>query len=180
MFEFHEFNQLIGKKINRILIVVWPPTGKTAMADVDISIALELSDLHDRLFRIHINGDDCWTPIISEISSDCEFDWCGFRQRLADWMSGQIDDPLCHEVYDVTRENMFRHISFNEILAIECVTLKSGFNPFAVRFIFRHDYLVVSPISDGSTVETSLFNQQGNLSVFESMGELESIDLKVL
>ncbi len=147
------------------------------MLDVDISIGL-IVDEHEGVFHIQIDKDDCWTPIVSETCFDEIFEWCKFQQRIDDWMKCQIDGPLQNEVFDATHESIFGNIVSEEILDIECITLKSKFNPFAIKICFRDDSILVSPISDGTTIETSLFNKTNSLGVFRSLGDIEFIPLK--
>lgn len=177
MIEIHNFKKLIGKKVSRFLIVVWPPIGEAKMSDIDISIGL-IVDEHKGVFHIQIDKDDCWTPIVSETCFDEIFEWCKFQQRIDGWMKGQIDGPLQNEVFDATHESIFGNIVSEEILDIECITLKSEFNPFGIKFIFRDDYILVLPISDGTTIETSSFNKSGCLGVFRKIGDIEFIPLR--
>ncbi|QDT25178.1 hypothetical protein Enr10x_04730 [Gimesia panareensis] len=177
MIEIQNFNKLIGQKVRRFLIVVWPPIGEAGMSAVDMSIGLIL-DEHEGVFHIQIDKDDLWTPIVSETCFDEIIEWRQFQPRIDGWMKGQIDGPLQHEVFDATHESIFGNIVSREILDIECITLKSELNPFAIKICFRDDYLLVSPISDGTTIETSLFNKSDNLKVFRKLGELELIPLR--
>ncbi|QDV53063.1 hypothetical protein [Gimesia fumaroli] len=146
------------------------------MSDVDISIGL-IVDEHKSVFHIQIDKDDCWTPIVSETCFDKIFEWCKFLQRIEGWMKDQIDSPLQNEVFNATHESIFGNIVSEDILDIECITQKSEFNPFAIKICFRNDYILVSPISDGTTIETSLFNKLDNLEVFRKLGEFEFVSV---
>ncbi len=168
------FKKLLGKKVSRLLIVVWPPLGEAKMLDVDMSIGL-IVDGHEGVFHIQIDKNDCWTPIVSETCFDEIFEWSKFQQRIDGWMEGQINSPLQNEVYEATHESIFGSIVSEKNLDIECITLKSEFNPFAIKLCFRDDYILVSPASDGSTIETSLFNKLENLEVFRKLGELKFV-----
>ena len=147
------------------------------MSAVDMSVGL-IFDEFESIFHIQIDKDDLWTPIVSETDFAEILEWSQFQPRMEGWMKGQIDGPLQHEVFEAAQESIFENIVSQEILDIECITLKSEWNPFAIKVCFRHDYLLVSPISDGTTVETSLFNKSDNLNMFKKLGDLELIPLK--
>ena len=172
-----DFVKLIGNKIKRILFVAWPPVGEKEMLSVDISLALEFSD-SDRIFHIRIDKDDCWTPIVSEANFDKVYQWYEFQPRIKGWMTGRIDQPLQNEIFDATSETTFENITIQEILDIECVSLKSEFNPFAVKIKFAKDFILVSPVSDGTTTETARFNRLENLETYREIDELEYIPIR--
>lgn len=177
MIKLHDFKKLIGGKVRRLLIIVWPPHGEVGISAVDMSVGL-VFDEHESVFHIQVDKDDLWTPIVSETDFAEILEWSQFQPRMEGWMKGQIDGPLQHEVFEATQESIFENIVSQEILDIECITLKSEWNPFAIKVCFRDDFLLVSPISDGTTVETSLFNKSDNLNVFKKLGDLELIPLK--
>lgn len=172
----NDFIPLIGKKVRRLFLVVWPPFCETQMLDVDISIALEVDEI-EGVFHLKIDQADGWTPIVSKANFDEFRQWREFQQRINDWMDGQIDSPFEHEVFDATHATVFENIVSREILDIECVTLNSEFGPFGVKLIFSNDYIIVSPISDGTTVETAMFNKLGNLEIHKALGEIEFISM---
>lgn len=177
MIKLHDFKKLIGGKVRRLFIIVWPPLGEAGISAVDMSVGL-VFDEYKSIFHIQIDKDDLWTPIVSETDFAEILQWSQFQPRMEGWMKGQIDGPLQHEVFEATQESIFGNIVSQEILDIECITLKSEWNPFAIKVCFRDDYLLVSPISDGTTVETSLFNKSDNLNVFKKLGDIELIPLK--
>ena len=111
------------------------------------------------MFHIKIDKSDGWTPVISKTEFDEVRQWKDFQQRISDWMSGEIHEDFLEEIFDATLEIEFGNIVSREILDIECVTLMHEFNPFGIKIIFPDDYIIVSPISDGTTVETVTFNR---------------------
>lgn len=172
-----DFTPLVGRTVKRLLVVIWPPFREADMLDVDMSIALEFDVVEDVLFHIEIDKSDGWTPVISKAEFGDFRQWRDFRQRIKDWMSGEIHDPLQLEVFDVTHDITFKYIVSREIIDIECVTIQNEFNPFAIKLIFPDDYIILSPISDGTTIETAIFNKTGNLKIHESLGDLEFISI---
>lgn len=179
MLDINSFKKLIGKKVNRFFIVIWPPFCEESMSDVDISVGIELVGQEGDILQLSISKKDNWTPVVSFIKEENVFEWSLFNTRLEKWMGGVIDNSMEYELYDATKDPLFENIVQLEILDIEFLTLSDKFNPFGVKIIFDNDYIVLSPCSDGSTVETSVFNRLDNLSNFNSMGNVESIRMKI-
>jgi len=178
MIDLNSFKSLIGQKVSRFFVIIWPPFGEEKMLDVDMSIGFEFEGHRGSVFQIKINIEDNWTPLVTKVDLGEVFKWPLFDQRVSDWMKGDIDKEMSYEYYDATQEQMFNFISSSEIFDIEFLTLKGDFSPFAVKIIFRDDCITVSANSDGSTIETSLFNTLGNLDNYRQMGVVECLKLK--
>ncbi len=65
MIKLYDFKKLIGGKVRRLLIIVWPPHGEVGISAVDMSDGL-VFDEHESVFHIQVDKDDLWTPIVSE------------------------------------------------------------------------------------------------------------------
>lgn len=177
MIQIRKLKKLIGRKVERLYFVVWPPVGEDNMSDVDITPGLIIEG-YDNVFHIHIDDNDCWTPLIDETSFDNCFEWDQFQHRITNWMQDKINLPLQSEAFDATQEPLFGRIVSQKIQDIVCITLQSEFNPFAVKLCFPDDYILITPTSDGTTIETSAFNQFNNLDVFRKLDELEFVSLR--
>lgn len=180
MIDISNFKNLIGKKVNRFFIVIWPPLCEESMLGVDISVGIELEGDEGNIFQLKVSKEDNWTPEVSLIKEENVFKWRLFEERLGRWMKGELDGAMVYELYDATNDPLFKSIAHLEILDIEFLTLSDSFNPFGVRVIFDNDFIVLSPCSDGSTIETSVFNRLNNLSNYSSMGNIKSIRLEVI
>ncbi len=186
MISLQEFKQLIGRKVRRFQVIVWSPYFETKMSHVGMWVGFEFDDDQGTLYQIHIDKNDGETPIVSktefneiyDTGNNAIYDWSEFQYRVDSWMDGRLDTPILNEFFDVTHEELFRNISSKEILDVEFITVKGEFNPFAVKIVFRDDYIILSSIADGSTFETSMFNQLDNLEVFRHLGEFEFLPLK--
>lgn len=180
MIDVESFKLLVGRKIKRFLIIVWPPLGENSILDVDMSIGFEFEDQNDSIVQISIDKDDNWTPILSNLESVNGFEWKFFESRLYGWMNEKIDDLMSQEIYDTNSVDCFNDISSSEVIDVEFLTIKGEFNPFGVKLSFYNDYIILTPTSDGSTFETSKFNQLGNIDNYNKIGEIEYVNLTSL
>jgi len=180
MIDIERFKTLVGAKIRRVFVIVWPPLHEEKMLDVDMSVGFDLEEKDGSIVQIAIDKDDNWTPLISSVEVLKVFEWEFFKSRLEGWMSGELDGLMRHEYYEASRETLFNNITSSEVLDIEFLTLKGKFNPFGVKLIFADDYIILSSTSDGSTFETSRFNQLGNIENFQKMGGIEYVKLAMV
>ena len=172
------FRGLVGRRVERLLLVVWPPYCEKRMIDVNISVAFQLCE-DDFVTRVSIDSGDNWTPVVSRLPR-CGLEFSGglFGQRIERWMSGAIDDPMEFEIFDVSDEPLFRAIVSQEIAAVQLISVGDCAEPFGVTMQFASDHLILTPISDGSTVETRNFNKLGNLEIFSKLGAIRFCEVE--
>ena len=177
MINVKEFSNLVGKKIVRFFIITWPPFCEESMSDIDMSVGFELEGYEGFMFQIRIDKEDNWTPVVLKKKINKVFEWSFFERRMLGWMKGEIEEAMYYECFDATQESQFKFISVNTILDIKFITLQSDFNPFAVKIIFSNDHIVISPITDGSTIETLLFNHVDNVDNYRKLGRIKEVGL---
>ena len=115
-----------------------------------------------------------WTPCIRfEETPKISYSWSDFTSRMNAWMKSEEESDIEIEYYDVTSAGQFKNIVSSKIQSIELVKLKNNPEPFGVKIIFDNDYILSTPISDGNTVETSLFNKNENILNFKKLGIVE-------
>jgi hypothetical protein len=171
------FNNLVGKVIKRLFLIVWPPLGEDEISNTDISIGFILADHSANLYNICIDKDDNWTPILVDSSLPSKiYTWSDFEFRINKWMNSEIDEDLEEEFYEITDDPKFRNISGNKIVAVDTISVDQS-TPFGVKIILETDFIQVTPISDGTTVETSFFNQNNNIEHFQKLGTVQFISL---
>jgi hypothetical protein len=164
------FKQLMGKEIEKLFLVVWPPLCEERDLDIDISFGVVTRQEPQHLQVITTGMEDMWSPLIrSEKIPNSPFSWNEWSPRMKAWMSGQEGD-IDIEYYDVTNSESFKDIIGATIRAVELISLKENQSPFGVKIIFDNDFIISSPIADGNTVETSRFHRNDNLSIFEKLG----------
>ncbi|SNR16239.1 hypothetical protein [Tenacibaculum jejuense] len=169
------FKDLKNQKVERLYLVVWPPLGEEKELDIDISFGLVLYKYSDHLTIITTDKEDMWTPRIQTQKIPLKvYSWSSFRSRMDAWINLECEDDLETEYYEVTNVSEFSTIVNSRIESLELIGVKNNPEPFGVKVKFKNDYILSTPISDGNTIETSLFNKNNNLSNFESLGSIES------
>ncbi|WP_442265004.1 hypothetical protein ACSIGC_11710 [Tenacibaculum sp. ZS6-P6] len=169
------FKDFKNQKVERLYLVVWPPLGEEKELDIDISCGLVFSKYPDRLNVITTDKEDMWTPHLQTQKIPLKiYPWSSFRLRMDAWMNLECEDVLETEYYEVTNVSEFYNIVDSRIESLELIGLKNNSEPFGIKVKFKNDYILSTPISDGNTIETSLFNKNNNLSNFESLGSIES------
>lgn len=165
---------LIGKKINKVFLVVWPPVGEDRLSDVDISIGFVFDEDDRKLCVVSTDRSDMCSPIVSyeDLPND-PYHWSLFDERMKHWMSSLEFNFTGREYYDFTDAKIFDRISHNEVNKVELVLIEGDPEPFGLKFIFEDDYILSTPISNGNTIETSSFNKNDNISHFKSLGSIE-------
>lgn len=76
------------------------------------------------------------------------------------------------EYYDVTKSELFDNIIGNEIEGIEFLKVEGNPEPFGLKILFKDDYIVSIPNSDGNTVETKTFNKNNSIENFKHLGKI--------
>ena len=163
---------IIGKKVVRLLLIVWPPYGEDEVSQIDISAGYVFDDAQEELFVISTDKNDLTTPMIEirSIPNKC-FDWSEFKHRMKDWMNCVEGMEMDTEFYEVYDENLFSNIVNQEVMKVELLEITEN-NPIGVKVFFEDDYVLSTPITDGNTIETSLFNKLNNINKLASLGEI--------
>lgn len=166
------FSSIIGKRVKRLFIAIWPPLGEDNISNLDISIGFVFDGDEQNMSIISTNKDDNWSPIIrNETIPSTLKEFNLFDDRISQWMKTELDDVIDVEYYEVTFFDIFKNILSEEIKKIEFIKIQDG-NPFGVKIIFENDYIISTPISDGNTIETQEFNRNNNLKHFENLGKI--------
>lgn len=169
-----EFRELIKKRVDRLFIIVWPPLGEEKQSDIDMSFGFVFNNEPDKLYIISTNRDDMWTPyVFFESLPQKEYAWGDFYIRMKMWMKMKDNDSILNtEYYDITESVLFAKIVHSKIIGLQLIHIENNSEPFGVKILFENEYIVSTPISDGNTIETSQFNQNNNIKVFENIGKI--------
>lgn len=81
------------------------------------------------------------------------------------------------EYYEVSDVNLFKNIVNQIVLDVELIEITND-SPLGVKLIFNNDFILSTPINDGKTIETNLFNKNENLKNFSSLGRIKYASLK--
>ncbi|MBK9567184.1 MAG: hypothetical protein WAT22_05520 [Saprospiraceae bacterium] len=171
-----EFKQLLNNTVSNLFLIVWPPWGEEKESDIDISFGFVFKDERSKLYVIGVNKDELWAPhIFHQSLPENIYGWEDFHNRMNLWMnSGEDTDLIMNtEYYNVSQWDLFDKIVESEIIRIELIWIEGYDEPFGVKIHFKNDYIISTPISDGNTVETSRFNQNANIELFEKLGKIE-------
>ncbi len=165
----NEFNCLLQQRIERVFLIMWPPHFEESWEDIDISLGLVLSQSADRL-HVVTTGDDAWTPCLREEALPRRiFPEHEFERRARSWMAGD-EGVWDYEYYDFSESEFFTDMTSHPVRSIELLSVGGDKEYFAVKLIFDSDYILSLPNVDGNTIETSRFNQNNTLEVFEKLG----------
>lgn len=170
---------IIGKKVERLFLVVWPPYGETDKTQVDISAGYVFEDKPRTLCVISTEKDDLTTPCIHfHKIPKMKFDWSDFEPRINKWMTCDEGMDLETEYYEVTNAIQFRNIVRNKILDVELVGIPNEDSPLGIKLKFKNDYILSTPIIDGNTIETMNFNQHHNIDNLKHLGNIRYCSVK--
>lgn len=171
---FDDYKKIIGKRVERFLLMVFPPLSEENFNQIDISAGFAFQGQPEKLSIISTDKEILDRPCIyyQSLPVIC-FGWNTFYSRMKEWMDGREDWIVDYEFYDVTEAVEFKDIVNNPIIDIQLSFLNRDDIPFGVKVIFENDVLLSTPIIDGNTFETLLFNRQNNLEVFRSLGKFE-------
>lgn len=164
--------KIIGKKVIRFLLVVWPPFGEDENSQIDISAGYVFEDAPKELFIISTDKNDLTTPTIEirSIPNSC-FDWSEFKCRMQDWMNCVEGMEIDTEFYEIYDEDIFKNIVNQEVTRVELLEITED-DLIGIKVFFEYDYVLSTPITDGNTIETSLFNKINNISNLAALGEI--------
>lgn len=171
-------NNIIGKRVKRLFLIVWPPICGSDASQIDISVGFVFEDSTNELFKISTDRNDLETPLLEHLPVPTQyFGWESFGVRMDDWMLGKEGMEFDIEYYEVTEANIFQNIVNKKVLDVELVGITNQ-SPLGLKFIFENDFILSSPIADGNTIETGFFNKNQNLKHFKILGKIEFISLK--
>ncbi len=169
-----EFKQLINKKVSRLFLVIWTPWGEENESDIDISFGFVFKDEPNKLCIISVDKDELWSPyIFDESLPQYIYTWDEFYPRIKTWMKAEDDSLIIgREYYDVTKSEKFKAIINAKIEEIDVLNIEGNPEPFGLRILFKDDYIISIPNSDGNTVETKAFNKNDCISNFKQLGNI--------
>lgn len=167
------FEDLKDKKVEKLYLLVWPPLGEEKLLDIDMSIGIAFENEAKSILTISISKEDMWSPLINfDKTPFQEYSWSQFKTRINSWMESKEKDDLHLEYYNVTNSDKFENIVGKKIKTIHLLSVKD--KVFGIRLNFKNDFILITPISDGSTVETSRFNNNNNILNFERIGTVDT------
>jgi hypothetical protein len=169
-----EFKELISKVVERIFLIIWSPWGEKNRSEVDISLGVVLENDPNVLLIIGVDKDELWSPKISIEPLPIEFySWEDFYPRIKMWMNSEDENLIIgKELYEVTESKIFTDICGNEIEGIEFINVEGNPEPFGVKILFKDDYIISLPNTDGNTIETKSFNKNNSIENFKRIGNL--------
>ncbi|HLV39852.1 hypothetical protein [Xanthomarina sp.] len=174
----NELKKIIGKKVKRLFLIVWPPFGESDVSQIDISAGYVFEDSTNELFKISTDKNELTAPIVEYLPiPNKNFKWIEFDRRMKGWMDCEEGMEMDIEYYEVSDVNLFKNIVNQKVLDVELIGITND-SPLGVKLIFDNDFILSTPISDGNTIETNLFNKNENLENFSSLGRIEYISLK--
>jgi hypothetical protein len=90
------------------------------------------------------------------------------------WMRAEENTYLTMntEYYDVSDCELFNKIIETDIIGIELIVLEGYEDPFGIKILFKNDYIISLPNSDGNTVETKSFNRNNSIENFKHLGKI--------
>lgn len=169
-----EFKGLITKIVDKLFLVVWSPWGEESEAEIDISFGFVFKNEPSKLCVVSVDKDELWSSHISlEPLPEDNYSWEDFYNRIKMWMNAEDENLIMgKEYYDVTKSDLFKNITGNEIEGIELLNLEGNPEPFGVKILFKDDYIISMPNSDGNTVETKTFNKTNSIENFKKLGNV--------
>ena len=168
------FKKLLGRTVSRLFLIIWPPWGEERERDIDICFGFVFNDDLNRLYVISVDKDELWLPHITFHPLPLEkYTWADFYPRMEMWTKAE-DDSLSmeKECYEVTTSEIFENIVGNKIEETLFLRIENNEEPFGVKIIFKDDYIISLPNSDGNTVETKIFNKNEGVEYFRHLGNV--------
>lgn len=164
---------IIGKKVYRLFLIVWPPYGEQDLSQLDISAGYVLEDNLNEVVIITTDKNDLTTPLIeTKPVPQKYFSWNDFKPRIRDWIRCVEGMELEMEFYEVSSTELFEKVVGHRINHVELIEVENN-QPIGVKLVFNEDFVSSTPIEDGNTIETSRFNGNQNLQNFKVLGEIK-------
>lgn len=172
---------LIGEYVEEALLIVWPPLFEESIENTDLSIGLRLKGGSD-IVRITIDESQEIVSIIEtnhELDKNKYYEFEQLHERLHQWMNNDLG-KLDLEMYATNTNWMFSCINQSRIVDVILLYSSKADELIGLRILFENDFILLTPTSDGSTVESKYFrlidNNIETFSVFEpilniSLGE---------
>lgn len=169
---------LIGEKIVRLFLIVFPPEGEESLDHVDIRIGLVVESKLDLLYIISTSMEDIWSPKIeTSIIPVSYFEEKEFNIRINKWFSLEMDDDFILEYYDFTNSDYFKNIIGNKIIDIQLIFVENPEEPFGLKLLYNDDFIISLSNTDGNSIITKTFGNFENLKTFNYFGEIEYLSI---
>ncbi len=171
MLQLDIIQRLVHSTVERLFLIVFPPYGEEKMADFDMRLGLVIKEVPDTLFTIGTDLSDIWSPIVGTESIPSQYyHQTQFEGRMQQWMKQEIDDNFELEYYEFTDSDYYKNIIGKSINRIDVLMIEGVQEPFGLKFVFENDYILSFPCTDGNTIETKQFNNNGALRYFGRLG----------
>lgn len=171
---------IIGKKVERLFIIVWPPYGEDDIRETDMSFGFIFEDKSDEIFNITTDKNDLTQPAIGRLGLPKNIlSWNNFEQRMKDWMECNDELDFEYEFYEVTTYDIFDVIVGKKIVDIQLIGDEKE-QIFGMKLQFKDDYIISFPNTLGNTIETSTFKKYSNIRGFSSWGEIQYFGISEL
>lgn len=169
-----DFLDLLNKKVDKLFLIVWAPWGEEKVSDIDMSFGYVFTNEPDKLFVISVKNNELWAPHISiENIPENRYAWKDFYPRIKMWMNADDENLIIgKEYFDVSESDLFENIIGHDIEGIELLNLAGIPESFGVKLLFKSDYIISLPNSDGNTVETKNFNRNDTIEHFRRLGNI--------
>lgn len=169
-----EFKELLGKKVDRLFLAVWPPWGEKMEINIDVSFGFVFKNNPQQLIIISVDKDELWSPkLLKQPLPQKAFSGEEFFSRMKMWMNAAENNSIIDkEYYDVTNCKQFERIVDEYIIEIEFICIEGNPEPFGVKVHFLNDYIISMPNADGNTVETKYFNRNNAIEGFKHLGNV--------
>lgn len=169
---------LIGEKIVRLFLIVFPPEGEESLDHVDIRIGLVVERKLDLLYIISTNMHDLCSPQIElSVIPESYFEEKEFNIRINKWFSLEMDDDFVLEYYDFSNSYYFKNIVGNKIIDIQLIFVENPEEPFGLKLLFNDDFIISLPNIDGNSIITKTFGNFEKLKIFNYFGEISYLSI---
>lgn len=166
---------LVGKKVDQVILKMWPPFLEESLAFTDLSVAFRFENYGYLYFT---TDEDNYSLCIKgfEDIEICQ-KWELFDDRVNKWLSGDLTEINGYEYYDFTKHPDFDGITSNEVKNIQFLYVGDDAKPFGVKFVFKDDFFISVSGVDGNTIETKKFNKSDVITPFLNLGEIKFVDI---